>query len=127
MPLDVLSNPDNTRITGGLSVINDPQAGVSPQAVATGTAVILVPSGASAVKLTAAAATTGASLPAGLYDGQILFITITTAAANTVTFAAAGTSLVAGGAAVSMAGLATHMFRYDSAAALWFQVGPLAN
>ena len=103
----------------------------TPQAVATGTAAILIPSvngqPVSAVAISAAAATTGASLPVGTQQGQLLVIFITTAAANTVTFAAVATSHVAGGAAVSMAGLAAHMFMWDIVTLQWFQVGPLAN
>ncbi len=128
MGLDVLTNPDNIRMQGTVSMQNDPSQGSSaPQAVATGSATILVPTGTSAITLTAAAATTGATLPKGTVDGQLLWITITTAAANTVTFAAAGTSFVAGGAATSLAGLATHLLRWDGPSQLWFQVGPLAN
>ena len=128
MSFDQLSYPDNNRITGALSVVNDPANSQNiAQAVSTGSAVINVPANSNRVKLTAGAATTGASLPVGAYDGQLLFIIITTAAANTVTFAAAGTSNVAGGVATSLAGLAAHLFIWDAAAALWFQVGPLAN
>lgn len=128
MSLDVLSTPgaqDNHRVVGGLNVQNN--RSLAAQAVATGSAVIVVPTNAIEVVLTAAAATTGASLPVGTIDGQLLFITITTAAANTVTFAAVATSNVAGGAAVSLAGLATHLLRWNAVAAAWFQVGPLTN
>lgn len=97
------------------------------QAVATGSAAILIPSGTSYVRITAAAATTGASLPVGSYNGQLLIISISTAAANTVTFAAAGTSNVAGGTGVSLAGLAAHLFVWDGVGSLWYQVGPLTN
>ena len=128
MPLDVLTAPDAIRMLGSIAMANDPAQGASaPQAVATGSATILVPTGTLHVTLTAAAATTGATLPQGTVDGQLLWITITTAAANTVTFAAAGTSFVAGGAATSLAGLATHLLRWHAPSALWFQVGPLAN
>lgn len=129
MPLQALNNPDQLQLVGPVAMINDPLAPQNiAQAVATGSATIVVPAGAVEVVLTAAAATTGASLPAGSYDGQLLFITITTAAANTVTFAAAGTSKVAGGAGVSLAGLATHLFRWSVlGGGLWFQVGPLTN
>lgn len=108
----------------------------APQAVATGTAVILIPTvvavgGAATpstyIRLTAAAATTGASLPLGTQHGQILIISLSTAAANTVTFAAAGTSFVAGGATVSLAGLASHLFIWSAIDSLWFQVGPATN
>lgn len=129
MPSSAFISPDNYRIEGPMSYVNDPLAPQNvAQAVATGTAVIVVPAGAAEIVLTAAAATTGASLPAGSFDGQLLFITVSTAAANTITFAAAGTSKVAGGAAVSLAGLATHLFRWSVlGGGLWYQVGPLAN
>lgn len=97
------------------------------QAVATGTAAILIPANTSYVRITAAAATTGATLPVGTYHGQLLVVDISTAAANTVTFAAVATSHVAGGAAVSMAGLAAHMFIWNSIIPAWQQIGPLAN
>lgn len=130
MPLNVLTQPSNNQLVGPVSMVNDEHApqGVA-QAVATGSAAIVVPAGCIEVILSAAAATTGASLPAGVNHGQLLFITLTTAAANTVTFAAVGTSNVAGGAAVSLAGLATHLFRWNARVATpaWYQVGPLAN
>lgn len=126
---------DTTVVTDTLAVkVNSVHSGLSlnegtatPQAVATGTAAILLPPGQPIVRITAAAATTGASLPLGAFNGQIIIIELSTAAANTVTFAAAGTSNVAGGAAVSMAGLAAHMFMWDATLLLWFQIGPLAN
>jgi len=128
MPFNAFINPDNNQLVGPISVINDPLAPQNiAQAVATGTAAIAIPLGAVRIKLTAAAAVTGATLPAGSYDGQLLFIKVTTAAANTITFAAVGTSNVAGGAAVSIAGLATHLFQWDAADGNWAQIGPLAN
>lgn len=135
---DPANNPggvylDNGSITSdGKGNINAVSLGMSQssaaaQAVATGTAIILIPAGASVVRISAGAATTGATLPVGTRTGQILIIIITSAAANTVTFAAAGTSFVAGGAAVSMAGLAAHQFVWDNTGLLWYQCGPLAN
>ncbi len=128
MPINAFTVPDQIQLVGPVCFQNDP---IIPQniaqAVATGNAAILIPAGCNSIKLTAAAAATGATLPAGTFDGQLLFITITTAAANTVTFAASGTSNVAGGTTVSLAGLATHLFRWDAAAALWYQVGPATN
>lgn len=95
-------------------------------AIATGNTVA-IPAGTSVVRLAPAAAVTGIILPAGTRNGQILWIINTSAAANTITFAAVGTSLVAGGAGVSLAGLAAHAFVWDAVGALWYQVGPLAN
>jgi hypothetical protein len=130
MPINAFSTPDQCQIVGPLAYINDPAADQQvAQAVATGTAAILVPAGCAEIVLTAAAATTGATLPAGLYHGQLLFITITTAAANTVTFAAVGTSNVGGGASISLAGISTHLLRWNArlTTPAWYQVGPVAN
>lgn len=101
----------------------------APQAVSTGSAVIAVAPGFSVMRVSAAAATTGASLPAPTNPqfSQFLAVIVTSAAANTITFAAQGTSLVAGGAAVSLAGLAAHLFIWDCVGQLWYQVGPLTN
>src|ERR1700692_113851 len=114
MALTTSNDAAITQITGSLQVTNDTRSGnagvatintlalaegvTTPQALATGTAIILTPANTSIVRVSAAAATTGASLPAGTVNGQLLFIEVTTAIANTITFAAAGTSLVAGGA-----------------------------
>jgi hypothetical protein len=135
MPLDfivnqnLISTPGSLQVAGNafIGTLCDQMSNATPQAVATGTAVILIPAGTDLVRISAAAATTGATLPLGTVQGQTLTIIITTAAANTVTFAAAGTSFVAGGAAVSLAGLAAHTFKWDIVGQLWYQVGPLAN
>lgn len=129
MSFEALSNPESSRSTGpvALQTLQLAMGTATAQAVATGTAAILVPAGTSVVRLTAAAATTGAALPVGTLNGQILIIVMTTAAANTMTFAAAGTSNVAGGAAVSLAGLAAHIFVWDNVGNLWYQAGPSAN
>ncbi len=116
---------ERTKIAGMLQFVDESTRLV--QAVATGTAVITIPAGQSIVRLSAAAATTGASLPVGVNDGDILIVKLSTAAANTVTFAAKATSNVAGGAAVSIAGLAAHLFYWDAADTAWYQFGPLAN
>lgn len=103
------------------------QSTAAAQAVATGTAAILIPANTSVVRVSAAASTTGATLPVGTRIGQMLAIIVTSAVANTITFAAAGTSFVAGGAAISLAGLSSHMFIWDNVGLLWYQVGPVAN
>jgi hypothetical protein len=135
MPVDFIVNSQNITTPGNSYTQGVNYAGTfaaqmsqaAPQAVATGTAIILIPAQTSVVRISAAAATTGASLPQGTVQGQMLMIIITTAAANTVTFAAAGTSFVAGGATVSLAGLASHWFIWDSVGLLWYQVGPATN
>jgi hypothetical protein len=91
-----------------------------PQAIATGTAAILIPVNTSVVRISAAAAVTGATLPVGTKAGQILILIVTTAAANTITFAASGTSNVAAGVSLILNGLAKNIFIWDSVGLLWY-------
>ena len=141
MPFDSLSNADLNRLTGTTQITNDPNGNagilkldtlalttgvVTGQAIATGNTIV-IPANQSVVRLTAGAAATGVIMPAGTTNGQIVILQISTAAANTITFAAAGTSNVAGGAGVSLAGLAAHALVWDATSELWYQVGPLAN
>lgn len=125
----LISTPGNVAIGGKLYAagFNAEGSQATAQAVATGNAAILIPANTWYVRITAAAATTGATLPVGTYNGQLLIISISTAAANTVTFAAAGTSNVAGGVTVSLAGLNAHFFVWDNVGLLWYQVGPATN
>src|SRR5260221_4588901 len=103
------------------------QSTAAAVAIATGNTVALLPN-SGVVRLAPAAAVTGIIMPLGpATRNMFLVIVVTTAAANTVTFAAMGTSFVAGGAAVSLAGLAAHLLYWDSVAQLWYQCGPLAN
>ncbi len=74
-------------------------------------------------RVTAAAARTGFIIPAGTKHGQRLAIFIESAAANTVTAAAAGTSNIAGGVTVILSGLEMHEFIWNSVTALWYQIG----
>lgn len=89
---------------------------------------IAVPATSGAIRLAPAGAVTAVVLGAGpAAQCQLLIIFNESAAASTVTFAAAGTSNVAGGAAVSLAGLAAHVMIWNWKTALWYQAGPLAN
>ena len=78
-------------------------------------------------RCTAAAACTGVIMAAGTKTGQTVVVINESAAANTITMAAAGTSNVAGGTTVSLAGLAAHLFVWDAGTSLWYQVGPATN
>lgn len=107
--------------------------GISPTQ-ATGTVQTLASTNAvtigqnqSIVRVTAAGAVTGITLPLGTRPGQLLVVIHEGAAANTLTFAAAGTSNVAGGATAIWAGLNAHMVVWDSITALWYQVGPVSQ
>lgn len=109
------------------------QFGLSPTQ-ATGTVQTLASTNAvtvgqnqSVVRVTAAGAVTGITLPAGTRPGQLLVVIHEGAAANTLTMAAAGTSNVAGGVTAIWAGLNAHMVVWDSITALWYQIGPVSQ
>ena len=78
-------------------------------------------------RVTAAAARTGFIVPVGTRHGQRLTIFVESAAANTVTAAAAGSSNLAGGVTYVLAGLEAHVFEWNSVTALWYIIGPAAN
>lgn len=131
---DPIYNQSNIATPGNITAANifaqqltAAMSQAAAQAVSTGAAAILIPAGFSVVRVSAAAATTGASLPLGTLNGQILILIVTSAAANTITMAAAGTSNVAGGTTVVLAGLEAHTFVWDAVGALWYVVGPVAN
>ncbi len=115
---------ERTKILGQLQLVNE-STNLAQTIAANGT--ITVPAGQSLVRVNAAGAVTGVILAAGTNDGDIVIVKVTSAAANTLTFAAKATSNVVGGAATSLAGLAAHMFIWDAIDAAWYQVGPLAN
>lgn len=71
----------------------------------------------------AAGAVTGIILQAGTTQGQMLTILVTSAAANTLTMAAAGTSNVADGTSTVLAGLRAYSFVWDVASARWYRIG----
>lgn len=70
------------------------------------------------------AAVTGVKMTAGATDGQLIIICNTGAAANTITFATAATSLVADstGSNEVIAGLHAAMFMWDATAGLWYRI-----
>ena len=90
-------------------------------AVATGGTITTA--GVSSARVNPAGAVTGVILQAGTVAGQEVWVVNEAAAANTVTFAAAGTSNVADGASSALAGVVARKFVWDSVAALWFRAG----
>lgn len=72
------------------------------------------------VRLAPAAAVTGIILQAGTYHGQVIVVQNTSAAADTITFAASGTSNVADGASAVITGPSQKMFVWDSVTSLWY-------
>lgn len=81
---------------------------------------ITVPSNVGIVRVTAAAAVTGIILPAGVTPGQNLTVIHEGAAANTITFAAAGTSNVSDGVSDVITGPTNRAFIWNSVTALWY-------
>jgi hypothetical protein len=66
-------------------------------------------------------AVTGIILASGTVAGQTCWVINESTAANTVTFAVAGTSHVADGATTVIAGLRAAMFVWDSQTSLWYR------
>ena len=106
---------------GNLSVgsIAEAQAGGTVQTLSTGNT-ITTKSGQGQVRVTAAAAVTGIILGVGVTPGQQLTVYHEGAAANTITFAASGTSNVADGASDVITGPSARIFKWDAVTALWY-------
>ncbi len=67
-----------------------------------------------------AAAVTGIIMQAGSFSGQLCWI-VNTSAANTVTFAASGTSNVATGISAAVGALKASLFIWNGNTRLWYQ------
>jgi len=76
--------------------------------------------GVGVARVTTAAAVTGVILQPGTIDQQECIVVHQGAAANTITFAASGTSNVADGVSAVITGPAQKLFVWDSVAALWY-------
>ena len=74
----------------------------------------------SVARVSPAGAVTGIILQAGTSAGQTCLVVNEAVAANTVTFAASGTSNVADGTSSVIAGLNARLFVWDSGVNLWF-------
>lgn len=75
------------------------------------------------VRVTAAAAVASLVLQPGIKQGQICCIIHEGAAANTLTFAASGTSNVADGVSDVITGPSARLFVWDATTALWYKIG----
>ena len=72
------------------------------------------------IRMTVAAASTGVIMAAGTFDGQPVTLR-NVSAANSVTFAAAGTSLMARGVGEVIAPLTDATYHWDATASLWYR------
>ncbi len=106
-------------VCGNLSpnMILGGQSSTSPVLASAGT---IASSGLVTSRVAPAAAVTGVILQAGIASGQLCAVVNESVAASTVTFAASGTSNVAGGTTVSIAGLVSRVFVWDSVTSLWY-------
>jgi parallel beta-helix repeat protein len=119
----VTSVPIN--VAGAHTVYQNQQITGSPQAIGNGSTVVINGGVANAnafdlIRLTAAAAATGVILPVGTYAGQEVVLINESAAANTITMAASGTSNVADGTSCVIAGLTQKTFRWNTGTSLWY-------
>lgn len=103
-------------VTSGGAFIGAVSAAAS--AVATGGTIDT--SGVSVARVAPAAAVTGVILQPGTADGQVVTVANESASADSVTFAASGTSNVADGVSDVVAGATAHRFVWDAAVSLWF-------
>jgi hypothetical protein len=96
------------------------QSASAPALASNGT---IATAGVAVARVAPAGAVTGAILQAGTYGGQEIWVINESAAANTVTFAASGTSNVADGTSSAIAGLVARKFVWSSATNLWYRSG----
>jgi parallel beta-helix repeat protein len=119
----VTSVPIN--VAGAHTVYQLQQITGSAQALSNGSTVVINGGVTNAnafdlIRLSAAAAVTGVILPVGTYAGQEVVLINESAAANTITMAAAGTSNVADGISCVIAGLTQKTFRWNTGTSLWY-------
>jgi hypothetical protein len=95
------------------------QSATAPDPGAGGT---ITTAGVGVARVNPAAARTGVILQAGTIPGQLVVVENLAASANSITFAASGTSNVADGTGDSIAGGTSGLFNWDSIANLWYRV-----
>jgi hypothetical protein len=119
--LNNMNSIENERITqttaGGGLWDTDFQ---SPSAQVIGTAGTITSGSLKTIRLAPTGAVTGVIMTAAQKDGQIAILVNESTGADSVTFAASGTSRVAGGTGVVLAGLTKLILVWDSATNLWY-------
>lgn len=94
------------------------QSATAPDPGANGT---INTAGVGIARVSPAAARTGCILQAGTTPGQECWVVNEAIAANSITFAASGTSNVADGTSDVLAGLVARKFVWDSSTSLWYK------
>lgn len=101
-----------------LGTIATKVSATSPDPGAGGT---IATAGVGVALVTPTAARSGIILQAGTYTGQEVWVVNQGSAANTLTFAAAGTSNVADGTGTAIAGVTARKFVWVAATSLWYR------
>src|SRR5260370_1588350 len=126
LELAPLLTPDGGFFSDGGNVFTDGQGNLVVNGLAMGMSsggptgsitggTITFPAGTWVIRENPAGAITGVIMQAGPANRNVFAVIVNISpAANTITFAAVNTSLVAGGASVSLAGLAAHLLFCDS-------------
>lgn len=94
------------------------QSSSAPAVASSGT---ISTAGLAVSRVAPAGAVTGVILQAGSYPGQMVWVVNESVAANTITFAASGTSNVADGTSDVINGLTGRRFVWDSVTSLWYR------
>lgn len=111
----LVHNGTNWNILGG------PSSSLATAATIATSGTIALPAQGDTAKLTTGGAVTGVVLTAGTYDGQRLNLINTSA--NSITFAAAGTSNVADGTSAVLAANRSMCFVWEATSARWYRQG----
>lgn len=101
----------------GTITVTKVQSATAPAVVTSGT---ITTAGIRVARVSPAAAVTGIILQGGTYGAQEVTVVNEATAANSITFAASGTSHVSLGVAVIIPGLAKMDFIWDSVTSLWY-------
>lgn len=92
----------------------------STSAAVIATAGTVTTAGVTMARLAPAGAVTGVIMAAGTRSGQVVTVVNQSAAASSITMAAAGTSNVADGVSSVIAGVTSRRFRWVAATSLWY-------
>jgi hypothetical protein len=115
--MNSIENERITQTTSGGGLFSTDFQSASAQIIATnGT---ITTGGLKVVRLAPAGPVTGVKMQAGQRDGEVCWLCNESASADSITFAASGTSLMSLGTALVIAGLAKYPAVWDSAAGLW--------
>lgn len=116
--LNSIENEENLQTTGGGGAWDTDFQSPSAQVIAAAGTIISV--SLKYIRLAPAGAVAGVIMQAAQKSGQQAILINESVAASTITFAASGTSRVAGGVTVVLAGLTKMILVWDSGANLWY-------